>query len=441
MPRPLKDSGIPWVGQIPADWDMHPLYYYFGERNRPNRLGKNNNLLSLSYGKIIKKDINTNEGLLPASYNSYNIIEPLDIVLRLTDLQNDKRSLRTGLSFERGIITSAYVTLKPVKQVSSVFFHYLLHAYDVSKVLYNMGNGVRQSLNYDELSKLPLIEPPLAEQKKIADFLDKKCGEVDTLAHNIQQQIDTLEQYKRAIITETVTKGLNPSAPMKDSGIPWIGQIPKHWKSLPLRYWISERHSGAWGYEEIGAAGDCFCVRVADFDYNVFGLRKGTPTTVRNYPRVLIKRLMLRTQDILIEKSGGGDKNPVGRTIIIRKELKTPTLFANFIERVRVKPQLCALYLQYFFVAFYKQGLSPLYFQQTIGIQNLNISKMFKLEKAPCPPFKEQQAIASYLDDKCGKIDSLIKTKQEQLAKLEEYKKAIIFEYVTGKKPVPEEER
>ena len=202
---PMKDSGIPWIGQIPADWAIHPLYYYFGERNCPNRLGKNNNLLSLSYGKIIKKDINTNEGLLPASYNSYNIIEPLDIVLRLTDLQNDKRSLRTGLSFERGIITSAYVTLKPVKQVSSVFFHYLLHAYDVSKVLYNMGNGVRQSLNYDELSKLPLIEPPLAEQKKIADFLDEKCGKIDALIKTKQEQLSKLEEYKKAIIFEYVT--------------------------------------------------------------------------------------------------------------------------------------------------------------------------------------------------------------------------------------------
>lgn len=202
---PMKDSSIPWIGQIPADWAIHPLYYYFGERNRPNRLGKNKNLLSLSYGKIIKKDINTNEGLLPASYNSYNIIEPLDIVLRLTDLQNDKRSLRTGLSFERGIITSAYVTLKPVKQVSSVFFHYLLHAYDVSKVLYNMGNGVRQSLNYDELSKLPLIEPPLAEQKKIADFLDDKCGKIDAMIKTKQEQLAKLEEYKKAIIFEYVT--------------------------------------------------------------------------------------------------------------------------------------------------------------------------------------------------------------------------------------------
>ena len=146
----MKDSGIEWVGNIPVHWDVRPLYYYFAERKKKNYLGQEQNLLSLSYGKVIRKDINTSEGLLPDSFNGYNIIEPGDIVLRLTDLQNDKRSLRTGLVKEHGIITSAYVTLKAAKEVVPEYFHYLLHAYDVMKVLYNMGNGVRQGLNYKE---------------------------------------------------------------------------------------------------------------------------------------------------------------------------------------------------------------------------------------------------------------------------------------------------
>ena len=434
MIRQMKDSGIPWVHEIPADWDIHPLYYYFAERNRPNRFGKENNLLSLSYGKIIKKDINTCEGLLPASYNSYNIIDTLDIVLRLTDLQNDKRSLRTGLAHERGIITSAYVTIKPVRQVVSAFFHYLLHAYDVKKVLYNMGNGVRQSLNYAELSKLPLIEPPLPEQQRIADYLDKKCAEIDTLSNSIQQQIDTLEQYKRAVITETVTKGLNPSAPMKDSGIPWIGKIPTHWNLLPLRYWITSRQSGAWGDNEQQNENDHFCVRVADFDYNSYQIKTGAPTTLRNYTSPVVSLLALHQDDILIEKSGGGEKTPIGRSIIIRKEFDVPVLFANFIERIRIKRDYCAMYVEYALVALYKQGLTAFYFQQTTGIQNLNITKMFRMESIPCPSKNEQQAIADYLDDKCGKIDGIIQAKQQQLEILQQYKKTVIFEYVTGKK-------
>lgn len=428
MPRTLKDSGIPWVGQIPADWDMHPLYYYFGERNRPNRLGKNNNLLSLSYGKIIKKDINTNEGLLPASYNSYNIIEPLDIVLRLTDLQNDKRSLRTGLSFERGIITSAYVTLKPVKQVSSVFFHYLLHAYDVSKVLYNMGNGVRQSLNYDELSKLPLIEPPLAEQKKIADFLDKKCGEVDALAHNIQQQIDTLEQYKRAIITETVTKGLNPSAPMKDSGIPWIGQIPKHWEIIRFKNLGMARNGLTYTPRDTVDAGGVLVLRASNIQNNALNLQD-----IVYVNKYIPHRLMLKSNDILICSRNGSAKL-IGKNALIPKGLTAS--FGAFMMVYRCRfPH----YLRFILNSdVFMYNLSSFL---TSTVNQLTTDNFLNIRFAYTQDLNEQKNIVLYLDDKCGKIDALIKTKQEQLAKLEEYKKAIIFECVTGKKPVPEEER
>ena len=124
----MKDSGIEWVGRIPAHWPIHPVYSYYGERKNKNRLGKEDNLLSLSYGRVIRKDINTNDGLLPESFNTYNIVEAGDIIIRPTDLQNDKRSLRTGLVKEHGIITSAYIDLCPLKQVDSRYFHFLLHS-------------------------------------------------------------------------------------------------------------------------------------------------------------------------------------------------------------------------------------------------------------------------------------------------------------------------
>lgn len=202
---PIKDSNIDWVGKIPAHWNAHPMYYYFTERRHRNFLCEENNLLSLSYGRVIRKDINTNEGLLPDSFNTYNIIEKDDIVLRLTDLQNDKRSLRTGIAKERGIITSAYVTLYAIKELNAKYFYYLLHAYDLMKVLYNMGSGVRQGLNYGELSKMMLIEPPLDEQNEIADFLDQKCNEVDMCTESKKEQIATLEAYKKSVIFEYVT--------------------------------------------------------------------------------------------------------------------------------------------------------------------------------------------------------------------------------------------
>lgn len=201
----MKDSGIEWVGNIPAHWDIHPLYYYFSERKKKNYLGKERNLLSLSYGKVIRKDINTSEGLLPDSFNGYNIIEPGDIVLRLTDLQNDKRSLRTGLVKEHGIITSAYVTLKAAKEVIPEYFHYLLHAYDVMKVLYNMGNGVRQGLNYSELSKMHIVAPPIDEQKNIVVYLDSKCKEIESIIASKKQQLTVIDSYKKSLIYEYVT--------------------------------------------------------------------------------------------------------------------------------------------------------------------------------------------------------------------------------------------
>ena len=201
----MKDSGIEWVESIPVHWDVRPLYYYFAERKKKNYLGQEQNLLSLSYGKVIRKDINTSEGLLPDSFNGYNIIEPGDIVLRLTDLQNDKRSLRTGLVKEHGIITSAYVTLKAAKEVVPEYFHYLLHASDVMKVLYNMGNGVRQGLNYSELSKMHIVAPAIDEQKNIAAYLDAKCKEIESIIESKKQQLTVIDSYKKSLIYEYVT--------------------------------------------------------------------------------------------------------------------------------------------------------------------------------------------------------------------------------------------
>lgn len=200
-----KDSGIKWVGNIPAHWNVKPLYCFFGERKHKNSLGKEQNLLSLSYGKIIRKDINTNGGLLPASFNTYNIVEAGDIIIRPTDLQNDKRSLRTGYAWEHGIITSAYIALKPIADVNTEYMHYLLHAYDVMKVFYNMGNGVRQGLNFDEFKRLIVLEPPKEEQDKIVEFLNEKCAEIEAVIADKKAQLETLNNYKKSIIFEYVT--------------------------------------------------------------------------------------------------------------------------------------------------------------------------------------------------------------------------------------------
>lgn len=200
-----KTCEIDWIDKIPEHWQVHPIYLYYGERKNRNRLGLEKNLMSLSYGHIIRKDINTTDGLLPESFNTYNIIEPGDIIIRGTDLQNDKRSLRTGLATEHGIITSAYIDLMSIKDIDSRYFHYLLHAYDVMKVFYNMGNGVRQGLNYVEFSRLLVLEPTREEQTNIADYLDMKTAEIDAIIESKREQLEVIEKYKRSLIFEYIT--------------------------------------------------------------------------------------------------------------------------------------------------------------------------------------------------------------------------------------------
>ena len=186
---PMRDSGIEWIGSIPEHWEVKLLSTLFDEHKHKNSELQEANLLSLSYGKIVRKDINTSEGLLPQSFDGYNIISNGDIVFRLTDLQNDKKSLRTGLCLETGIITSAYVTIRARQKLCSAYFHYLVHSYDVCKVFYGMGDGVRQGMNYSDLRKLLLLSPPITEQQAIADYLDEKCADIDSLIQTKQSKI------------------------------------------------------------------------------------------------------------------------------------------------------------------------------------------------------------------------------------------------------------
>jgi len=216
---------------------------------------------------------------------------------------------------------------------------------------------------------------------------------------------------------------------MKDSGVEWIGQIPNLWSSIRIKNIIAQRDAGAWGELEQGNNNDVICIRVADFDYSHFTIQNNKDYTLRNYSDFQIKSLKLNKGDILIEKSGGGEKTPVGRTVIFDKNFKA--LFANFIERIRVTEEIYYKYFQYIFSSFYSQGHTKLYIKQTTGIQNLNITEMFSREVIPLPPLSEQQAIADYLDDKCAQIDNITATINEQIDVLKQYKKSVITEAVT----------
>lgn len=415
--RTMKDSGLSWVGEIPSDWVAHPVYYYFGERKNKNIFGQEDNLLSLSYGRVIRKDINTNGGLLPESFNTYNIVEAGDIIIRPTDLQNDKKSLRTGLCLERGIITSAYIALRPIRRLNSGFFRYLLHAYDISKVFYNMGNGVRQGLNFSEFSRLTVFEPPIEIQDKVTQYLDTATAEVDKIISDIQTQIDTLEQYKRSVITETVTKGLNPNAEMKDSGVFYMAPMNATWRLTKIGY-ICSKLSRSFAPEDTALicsnkgkvqvrADDLTGIMVSD-DNAMQGIRSG---------------------DIAIH----GMDTWHGAIALSEYDGK--------ITRV---VHVCDSTEDKRFIVYYMQHLAfqGVYKLISNGVRG-NTSDFRSWDKVrdiwiAIPETKEEQAaICDYLDSQCTAVEEVIATKKEQLEVLGEYKKSLIFEYVTGKKEVP----
>ena len=232
-----KDSGVKWIGEIPGHWGMYKLKYLFKLNKNKNIGNKCNTILSLSYGKIkIKKDLN--EGLTPESYESYQLLSTGDIVIRSTDLQNDHTSLRTGLVKIEGAITSAYIGLKNLDMslCDSRFYHYFLHDWDITKAIYNQGKGLRQSLNWDDIKNMLMPVIDISEQTAIANYLDSATAKIDEAIAQQQKMIDLLNERKQIIINNAVTKGLNPDAPMKDSGVEWIGEIPEHWEIKKLKH-------------------------------------------------------------------------------------------------------------------------------------------------------------------------------------------------------------
>lgn len=430
--RKMKDSGIEWIGEIPEDWEIHPLYSYFVERKNKNTSLKEQNLLSLSYGNIIRKDINSNGGLLPANFSTYNIVEAGDIIIRPTDLQNDKKSLRTGLVTERGIITSAYIDLQPKETVNSKYFHYLLHSYDMMKVFYNMGSGVRQGLNYSVFAKIHVFAPPYHEQQRIADFLDTKCAEIETLAADIQKEIDVLKEYKKSIITEAVTKGLDPHVPMKDSGIEWIGKIPQDWGVNRVKYLFMSSKGLSITKENLIEEG------LPVISYGQIHSKTNTGTDI---PEDLLRYVSYDYRKFSLSKiekfdfafaDTSEDYDGCGNCVYKRTDDELYGGYHVVILKSRLKQDN-----RYFAYLFQTDAWRKQIRTRASGIKVFSITqKILNEASVIIPAIDEQQRIADYLDTKCEEIDKIIKQKHEQLSVLEEYKKSLIYEYVTGKKEV-----
>ena len=402
----MKPSGIEWIGDIPDDWEVRKLLSLFKEHKDRNKNLEEQNLLSLSYGKIKRKDINNNDGLLPASFETYNIVENGDIVFRLTDLQNDKRSLRTGIVTQRGIITSAYVTIRPKIRLDSRFFHYLYHMYDICKVFYGMGDGVRQGMGFEDLKNIPTLIPPLKTQQKIADYLDKKCGEIDATIAKQKESIEKLKAYKQSLISETVTKGLDKSAPLKPSGIKWLGEIPQNARIIRLRFLSS--------------------IQTGD---------KDTANRVENgkYPFYVRSPIVERIDTFSFDGEAilmAGDGVGAGKVFhYVNGKFDYHQRVYNIHNLKGVLGKFLYYYLR---ENFYKE------IEQSNAKSTVDSIRLPMLLDFPIIvyPYDLQKEMVSFLDKKVAEIDAIIIKKQNIIQKLDAYKKSLIFEYVTGKRLV-----
>lgn len=200
----MKDSGVEWIGQVPEHWEVKPFFALVTELKRKNTGLIETNILSLSYGNIIQKPKSRNMGLTPESYETYQIVEAGEIVFRFTDLQNDKRSLRSAQVTQRGIITSAYLAVKP-HGIDSTYFAWLMRSYDLCKVFYAMGGGLRQSLKFEDVKRLPILIPSHEQQTNIANAIDVETARIDTLVDKTKQSITLLKERRAAFITAAVT--------------------------------------------------------------------------------------------------------------------------------------------------------------------------------------------------------------------------------------------
>lgn len=425
-----KNSEVEWIGAIPTSWDIRPLFTLAAESKISNKGMIEDNLLSLSYGRIIRKNIETLGGLLPESFETYQVVNENDVIFRLTDLQNDKRSLRSAICRERGIITSAYVAITP-KKIRPKFMHYVMRSYDETKVFYNLGSGMRQSLKYDELKRLPLVSPPESDQETIEKFLDQETLRIDSLIAEKQTFINLLKEKRQALISQVVTKGLDPNVRMKYSGIEWIGEVPEHWVVKKIKHDILKIEQGwspqcestpvlddeSWAVVKVG------CVNGGVFNA---AQNKKLPDELEPIPEYAINE-----GDLLISRANA--KEWVGSAAVAQRDYPK-LMLCDKIYRIRLNfkkadPNFVAYYL----------GTDKAREQIEIDATGtsssmLNIGQGTILDMPiALPSLGEQREIISDLKSKNEKIEKLIQETQTSINFLQEHRTALISSAVTGK--------
>jgi len=418
----FQNSNIDWVGSIPSSWEMKKGKYLFSNKKEINSENQCDNLLSLTLFGVLNKDMESSEGLRPLNYKTYQIFEKNDMVFKLIDLENKKTS-RVGLVHEKGIMSPVYIRLIPKENCLPKYFYY--QYYDLyKKYIFNyLGSGVRSSLNPTDLMEIPLVLPPLPEQKQIVSFLDIKTQKIDELIEKTEQKIELLKEKRTSLINHCVTKGLNPNVEMKDSGVEWIGDIPSHWIKKKLGYSIET--IVPMRDKPTSLKGEIPWIRIEDYiGKYIYGSKSNQGVTTELIDEMNLKVYPVNT--VLTTCSCS-----FGTSMIVKKPM---TSNQTFIGLVPDENDLNEEFL-YYQLKIWENELDRL---SSGSIQKYLSRDNFKSLRFIFPPLTEQIKIVEYLDKQTQKIDSTIEKETQRIELLKEYRQSLISEVVTGKIDVME---
>lgn len=419
--REMKDSGIEWIGEIPKEWKIDKIKYHL-KRNEPKNHG---NAIVLSvyrdYGVIPKDSRDDNHNVTSEDTSKYKYVKKGQLVI------NKMKAWQGSLAVSdyNGIVSPAYFIYDFTdEEYNHKYFHYLVRSC-YKEEFKRISGGIREGqwdLSPEAFANTLALLPPLVEQKYIANYLDIQCSEIDATAEDIQKEISLLEEYKKSVITEAVTKGLNPDAEMKDSGIKWIGKIPINWQAVNPRWLFAQRKDRAKkGMEQYTASQKYGVISQKDY-MNRIG---GSIVTVQKDFDIL--KMVCEGDFVIHMRSFQGG---------LEYSEHTGSISSAYVMLIPQKNTGECRYFKWLFKsASYINAL-----QSTSNLirdgQAMRYSNFIQII-IPYPPLDEQQQIADYLDSKCSEIDAIIADKKRQRGILAEYKKSLIYEYVTGKKEVP----
>jgi len=396
-----KDSGVDWLGEIPKNWKVYPGLKFLFENKSKNTGMQRHTVLSLSYGNIRVKRQEELTGLVPESFETYQFVNKGDLIFRPTDLQNDKVSLRSGISEFEGIITNAYLNLRFKDIAIPKFYHYFFRALDNNKIIYGLGSGLRQNISYLDFRRFDFPFPPRKEQIAIANFLDEKTAKIDQAIEKKQKMIALLKERKQIIIQNAVTKGLDPNVKMKDSGVEWIGEIPEGWEVKKLKYLLKIRNGQE--YKHV----------VAESGFPVFG-SGGVFAYATDY--------LYDGEALLL-----GRKGTIDKPLYVNEKFWTvDTMFYAIVKNKYSTRFLYFLALTIPFNLYITSTALPSMTQDDLNNH-----------KVAVPNGNEQIQILNFLDVQLEKINKSISLHQTQIEKLKEYKAVLIDTAVTGKIKVP----